>query len=140
MERSNAEGVQFEIYLKRPSLRMPVFAPEVLRLQAQEAQLSTKVSNETKSRDGVTNTVAESPTGECSAQRSFESNSKCKRIYANEKSWISTSKFELSHAQTKVTHLRSSVERESIYRKPVSNKIFNILREENLSLARGNLD
>ena len=65
--------------------------PEVVRLQAREAPLSTRVSTMRSQETEFTNTVADSPTGECSEKGSYESNSNCKRIYGYSKSGYSQS-------------------------------------------------
>ena len=58
-------------------------APEVVRRQAREAQVVHQSLGDAKSRDGVSNTLADSPMGDCSSQCSFESNTKCKRSCAH---------------------------------------------------------
>ena len=64
LERSSAEGVQLRNL--RPETR--IANASIAPLQAREAALHQQSLDEATPRDGVTDTVADSPTGECSAQ------------------------------------------------------------------------
>ena len=55
LERSNAEGVQLRRQCEETRAAKASIAPEVVRLQARQTQLSTRVY--AKSRDGGANTV-----------------------------------------------------------------------------------
>ena len=63
----------------KPTARAGI-APEVIHPRAREAQLHHRSLDASKSRDGVSNTVAKSPPGACSGQCSYESNSDHKQF------------------------------------------------------------
>ena len=67
LKRSNAEGVQVRNQCEETRTANASVTPEVLLPQAREAQLSIGVGD-AKTRDRVTNTVADSPSGKCLAQ------------------------------------------------------------------------
>ena len=122
---SNAEGVQLRNQCEGTRSANASIAPGVVRVQAREAQLSQRLED-AKARDGSTNTVAASPTG--SGSESMDLNN------LGSEQQLQTSKFELSRAQTEVSHSRSYAGRNQST-ETGDGEDFQKLRGENLSLV-----